>query len=335
MPYIVCPLSTFFLSLFHLLYQAVSFLLIILLQKDYLGYTYIKYKKRDIVTREREGEVLMLGLTVLESWFPILSIVAMSYVGAMHTYMYSLIIAFFFYMALMYKRDRFKELKNKAAYKDLLLTTFWITFIFTLVFLGMQYTTAGNMAVIIFLQVLFSYLYFNVFGKEKMHTIHLIGAIIMGLGALIILFPADFSFNKGDWLILVSAAVAPIVNLYQKRARTYCSAETILGFRTVVGFPFVALMAYVLEPSVSYENFILALPYMFLIAIFIYVISKIMWIEALNRISITKLSAMLALLPAMTLFFAYLYLDEIPEFRQIMGIIPVLLGGYLITKPIE
>ncbi|RLA57420.1 MAG: EamA family transporter, partial [Epsilonproteobacteria bacterium] len=68
---------------------------------------------------------------------------------------------------------------------------------------------------------------------------------------------------------------------------------------------------------------------------FIYVISKIMWIEALNRISITKLSAMLALLPAMTLFFAYLYLDEIPEFRQIMGIIPVLLGGYLITKPIE
>ena len=287
------------------------------------------------MTKEREGELLMLGLTVLESWFPILSIVAMSYVGALHTYMYSLIIAFFFYMAIMYKRDRFKELKNKAAYKDLLLTTFWITFIFTLIFIGMRYTTAGNMAVIVFLQVLFSYLYFNVFGKEKMDTLHLVGAVIMGVGALIILFPEDFAFNKGDWLILISAAAAPIVNLYQKRARAYCSAETILGFRTVVGFPFVALLAYFLEPAVSYENFMSALPYMFLIATGIYVAAKIMWIEALNRMSITKLSAMLALLPVMTLFFAYIYLDEVPEFRQIMGIIPVLVGGYLITKPVE
>lgn len=287
------------------------------------------------MTKEREGELLMLGLTILESWFPILSIVAMSYVGALHTYMYSLIIALFFYIAIMYKQKRFVELKNRAAYKDLLLTTFWITFIFTFIFIGMRYTTAGNMAVIVFLQVLFSYLYFNVFGKEKMETIHLIGAFIMGTGALIILFPENFEFNKGDWLILISAAAAPIVNLYQKRARVYCSSETILGFRTVVGLPFVVLLAYFLEPSVSYEDFMSALPYMFLIAVGIYVVSKIMWIEALNRMSITKLSAMLALLPVMTLFFAYLYLDEVPEFRQMMGIIPVLVGGYLITKPVE
>jgi len=287
------------------------------------------------MTKEREGEILMVGLSVLEAWFPILSIVAMSYVGAIHTYMYSLVIAFFFYMAIMYKRERFKELKNKAAYKDLLLTTFWITFIFTLIFIGLQYTTAGNMAVIIFLQVGFSYLYFNVLGKEKMNTIHLIGAIIMGVGALVILFPVDFAFNKGDWLILISAAAAPIVNLYQKRAREYCSAETILGFRTIVGFPFVALMAYILEPAVSYEDFMSALPYMFLIATGIYVTAKIMWIEALNRLTITKLSAMLALLPVFTLIFAYLYLDEVPELRQMMGIIPVLVGGYLITKPVK
>ena len=287
------------------------------------------------MTREREGELLMLGLTVLESWFPILSIVAMSYVGALHTYMYSLVIALFFYIAIMYKRKRFSELKNKAAYKDLLLTTFWITSIFTLIFIGMRYTTAGNMAVIVFLQVLFSYLYFNVLGKEKMDRLHLIGAIIMVLGALIILIPEDFTLNKGDMLILASAAMAPIVNLYQKRARVYCSAETILGFRTVVGLPFVALLAYLLEPSVSYENFMSALPYLFLIATGVYVAAKIMWIEALNRMSITKLSAMLALMPMMTLFFAYIYLDEVPDFRQLVGIVPVLVGGYLITKPVE
>jgi len=287
------------------------------------------------MTKEREGELLMIGLTVLEAWFPILSIVAMSYVGALHTYMYSLMIALVFYVVIMYKRKRFVELKNKAAYKDLLLTSFLITTIFVLIFIGMRYTTAGNMAVIVFLQVLFSYLYFNVLGKEKMHTIHLMGAIIMGVGALIILIPADFAFNKGDWLILLSTALAPILNLYQKRSRQYCSAETILGVRTIVGLPFVALLAYLLEPAVNFENFMLALPYIFIIATAVFVASKVMWIEALNRISITKLSAMLAILPVMTLFFAYLYLDEIPTTAQIVGIVPVIIGGYLITKPIQ
>lgn len=292
-------------------------------------------KKGKPVTKEREGELLMLGLSVLESWFPILSIVAMSYVGALHTYMYSLIVALVFFLAIMYQRKRFCELKYKAAYKDLLLTTFWITLIFTLIFIGMRYTTAGNMAVIVFLQVLFSYLYFNVLGHERMEKIHLAGAVIMTLGALIILIPDDFALNKGDLLILASAAMAPIVNLYQKRAREHCSAETILGFRTLVGLPFVALMAYLFEPAVNLEAFISALPYIFLIAMGVYVVSKIMWIEALNRIAITKLSAMLALLPVMTLFFAYVYLDEVPQIRQLAGIIPVLIGGYLITKPVK
>ena len=287
------------------------------------------------MTKEREGEILMVGLAILESWFPIFSIVSMSYIGALHTYTYSLLIALVFFIMIMFKRDRFKELKNKEAYKDLLLTSFWITSLFALIFIGMRYTTAGNMAVIIFLQLLFSYLYFNVFGKEKMHTLHVWGALIMGIGALIILIPKELTFNKGDLLILVAAAIAPFANLYQKRAREFCSSETILGFRTLVGLPFIALMAWAFEPAVRYDAFVSALPSLLFIGILIYVVSKIMWIEALHRTSITKLSAMLGLVPMMTLVFAYFYLHEVPELRQVLGIVPVLAGGYLLTKPVE
>jgi drug/metabolite transporter (DMT)-like permease len=286
------------------------------------------------MTKEREGEILMVGLAILESWFPIFSIVSMSYIGALHTYTYSLLIALAFFIIIMFKRDKFKELKNKEAYKDLLLTSFWITSLFALVFIGMRYTTAGNMAVIIFLQLLFSYLYFNVFGKEKMHSLHVWGAFIMGIGALIILIPDELTFNKGDLLILVAAAIAPLANLYQKRAREFCSSETILGFRTLVGLPFIALMAWAFEPAVRYDAFVSALPSLLFIGILIYVVSKIMWIEALHRTSITKLSAMMGLVPMMTLIFAYFYLNEVPELRQVLGIIPVLVGGYLLTKPL-
>ena len=277
----------------------------------------------------------MLGLAVIESWFPIFSISAMAYIGALHTYAYSLIIALVFFILLMYRGKKFQELKNKEAYKDLLLTSFWITVLFLLVFIGMQYTTAGNMAVIIFLQLLFAFLYFNVLGKEKMDTLHIVGATVMGLGALIILIPDELTFNKGDLIILLAAAIAPFANYYQKRARTYCSSETILGVRTVIGLPFILILAWIFEPKPSYDLVQAALPYLFFIGTFIYVLSKIMWIEALHRISITKVSAMLGLVPMMTLIFAYYYLHEVPELRQMLGIIPVLLGGYLLTKPVE
>ena len=76
------------------------------------------------MTREREGEVLMLGLTILESWFPILSIVAMSYVGAMHTYMYSLIIAFFSTWLLCTNVTALKSLKIEMPTKTYCLQPF-------------------------------------------------------------------------------------------------------------------------------------------------------------------------------------------------------------------
>jgi len=277
----------------------------------------------------------MLGLSVIESWFPILSIMSMAYIGALHTYTYSLIIALFFFLILMFKHKRFGELKNRTAYKDLLLTSFFITILFTLVFIGLRYTSAGNMAVIVFLQLLFAFFYFNILGKEKMDRLHLLGSIVMGVGAIVVLIPEELTLNKGDLFILAGAAIAPFANLYQKRARQFCSSETILTFRTVVGLPFIATLAYFLEPAVSYPAFKEALPYLLIIGIAVYVVSKIMWIEALHRVSITKVSAMMGLVPLMTIVFAFLFLDESPSIRQALGLIPILIGGYILTRPIK
>ncbi len=287
------------------------------------------------MTKEREGELLMVGLALLESWFPILSIVAISHVGALHTYALSLLVSLLFFIIIMYKKALFSELKNINAYRDLLLTSFWITTMFAFVFLGMQYTTAGNMSVIIFLQLLFSYLYFNVLGSDKMDMIHTFGAFIMGIGAIVILFPKALVLNKGDLFILIAAAMAPIANFYSKRTRKHCASETILGFRTLFALPVIGLLAWIFEPSISYDGFVSALPHVVLIGFLIFGVSKIMWMEALHRTSITKISAMMALVPMLTLLFAYLYLGEVPEFRQLLGIVPVLVGGYLLTKPIK
>ncbi|PHR53931.1 MAG: EamA family transporter [Arcobacter sp.] len=287
------------------------------------------------MTKEREGELFMLGVSVFESWFPILSIISLSAIGALHTYALALLTSLVFFFFIIVKKKLFKELKNKEAYQPLILTSFWITVLFILIFLGMRYTTAGNVSVIIFLQLFFSYVYFHILGKEKIDFLHALGAFIMGIGAIIVLFPDTLEFNKGDWLILIAAAIAPIANLYSQRARRFCSSELILGFRTLFALPIISFLAWYFEPELSINKLKIALPYILIIGLFIFGLSKIFWMEALHRISITKVSAMVALVPVLTLCFAYLYLGEVPEFRQMIGVFPILIGGYLLTKPLK
>jgi len=282
---------------------------------------------------ERKGEIYMLLLSLLESWFPIFSLFSIALVGAMFSFAFSVTIATFIFLSLVLYQKKFSELLRKDARKDLLLTTFFINLLFLLAFTGLQYTTAGNMAVIIFMQLFFAYLYFNVFGDHKLSVIHTVGAVIMAVGALLVLIPDDLTLNKGDLIIFIAAALAPFANLYQKRARTYVSSETILAFRNLVALPVLFAIAFITEPFPSQENLIKALPYILAIGFLVLGLSKILYIEALHRISITKVSAMLALIPLFTLIFAYFTLHEVPNLRQILGIIPILIGGYFITKP--
>lgn len=275
----------------------------------------------------------MLLLSLIESWFPILSLFSIPLIGAIYSYTLSIFIATVIFLTLVVYQQKVPELFQRNALKDLLLTTLFINLLFVLVFIGLQYTTAGNMAVIIFLQLLFAYLYFNVFGSDRLSPMHTAGAVVMGIGALTVLIPDDLSFNRGDLIILIAAAIAPFANLYQKRARGFVSSETILAFRNVVALPVILLLAYLSEPLPTKVNLIEAAPYILVIGLLVFGLAKVLWIEALHRISITKVSAMLALPPLFTLIFAYFILDEVPGIRQMLGIIPILIGGYLITKP--
>ena len=287
------------------------------------------------MTRQREGELYALILSVLESWFPILSLFAIRAVGALNTYFFVVLVATAVLMIVLKAKEGYRGLVDRAAMPDLLWTSFYITTLFTLIFLGLRYTTAGNMAVILTLQLLFSYLYFNLFGSEKLNALHTFAAFLMGTGAVVILFPESYRFNPGDLLVLIAAAIAPLANYYQKRARARVSSLTILTFRNLAALPFLFVAALLLEGLPTGGALMTALPYIAAVALLVYVLAKVLWIEALHRIGITKLSALIALIPLFTLLFAYPLLHEVPSPRQLLGIVPVLVGAFLITRPTE
>ena len=284
--------------------------------------------------RERSGELFLLTFSFFESWFPIVTILALQHITPILAYTITLIFSLISFAIIMLVKNRFRELIQWSAYKDLLLTAFFMSLMFACIYIGLSYTTAGNMAVLIFLQFFFSFIYFNLLGGENFSVLHLTGAFLMAAGAIIILFPEQLIWNQGDLLILLAAALAPIANVYQKRARQQVSSETVLAFRTLAALPLLFALTLVFEPAPESHEIVAALPYLAISGIMIMGLSKIFWVEAIHRISITKASAMAAFVPVFTLLFAYLVLDEVPDLQQLFGVFPVLFGGYLITRKI-
>ena len=61
--------------------------------------------------------------------------------------------------------------------------------------------------------------------------------------------------------------------------------------------------------------------------------SKVIWIESIHRIRISKTISLSSVSPSFTLFFAFLILGDIPTVWQLIGIVPMLLGVYVLTRP--
>jgi len=283
-------------------------------------------------SNDQKGEFYTLIMTLIEAWFPIFAFFSVAALGGLHAYFYSLLIAVIFLLFWWLFRGKRHEIRKRSAYKNLALTSLYITSLFALTFVGLQYTSATNVAIILFLQILFSYLFLGKKQGESLNRQQTFGAALMTVGAVLVLFSGTWQVNVGDVLVLLAAMIAPIANTYQKKARAQVSSETILLVRSVIALPFLLFLAYLFEDSPTWQKIQQQLHWLLLTGFLVFFVAKILWVEAIYLLPITKVNALYAFAPLMTMGLAYIVLQEVPSWWQAMGVLPILLGGYFITR---
>jgi len=285
--------------------------------------------------KERQGEYFLLAEEFLWGWFPIVTLLCYRHVAPLWTMALTILISTLVFGLTIFCQGQGQELSRRAAWPDLAWSSLFIALLFLLLFGGLSRTTAGNAALILFLQVFFSYLYFNLFRQETMAPAHTGGMVLLCLGAVLVLFPGKMALNLGDLLVLMAAMLAPVANRYQQRARRHVSATTLLFFRNLASLPLLFLLAWLFAPLPAGDDLAATWWLLAINGVFLMGLSKIFWIEGLHRLSITKMSALTALSPLFTMAFAWPVLGEVPGFWQIMGALPILAGGLLITRRSE
>jgi RarD protein len=203
---------------------------------------------------------------------------------------------------------------------------------------GMQYTTASNTGWIIgIVPVIMAIMGYLIY-KERMSTIQLMGAVIAFSGLLVLISKGDLSSvnfisNFGDLLVLGSAFTWSIYSFYGRKVTlNYPPSLTIL-------YLFITMFV-LLSPVTISQNFINSLSVLstvdwsalLFLGIFCSGVAYVIWAEAMNELPANRVGAFLYLEPFVTVFTAWLLLNEQITLLMMASGIVIIIGVIMVNR---
>ena len=288
------------------------------------------------LSRTRTGELYVFFEAILWSLFPVLSRFSVQSFPPLFTAGLSTLISSLFFAGVLTFKKEWHELGVRAAWKDILLVTLYIGVVFyAILFIGLRYTTAGNASIMALMEVFFSFSILGVFLRhEYVRLRQVIGAICMVGGALLVLLPKTAGWHGGDILIALGTIFTPLGNRYAQRAREKVSSECIMFVRSMVSGIVLLILSVFVEPLTTIQNIPsgMTLTVFLLNGFLVLGYSKLLWVEAVYLIPISKAISLASIAPFFTFLFAYLLLGEQMSLWQMASLFPILLGVYLLTR---
>lgn len=285
------------------------------------------------LSRERQGEFFIFIGSILWGLFPVITVLSYNKLSPIVSLSISTFFASIFFALALSVKKKWHEVKNLSALKNILGVALFSGILYYLFyFFALSYASAGNISIIALTEVFFSYLFFHVLRKDSFPTQHMAGVLLMILGAFIVFYPSLKEFRGGEILMLMGASIAPFGNFFAQRARKKVGSESILFIRSIISAVAILLLAFIFKVNFSYANLKDSLFFLIVNGILLLGLSKIMWLEGIHRITVTKSNALGFVSPLLTLFFAWIFLKNVPTVWQLLSIIPMFLGVILLGK---
>ena len=283
--------------------------------------------------KELQGEGFILGGALLWGLFPVITVLSYSKLSPLISLSLSMMFAALFFSVILTIKKKWKEIANVSSFKDILYATFFIGILYyVFYFLCLTKTSPGNASIVALTEVFFSFLLFHVFKKDFIPKAHIFGAILMVLGALVVLYPNIEKPQIGDFFVMAAAFFAPFGNFFQQKARKTTSSEGILFIRCFVSSITIFMLSLLLKVPFSWQHLQDSLWVFIVNGVLILGLSKIFWLEGIHRISVTKAVALESISPLLTLTFAWIFIKTHPTIWQLLAFVPMFFGILLLSK---
>lgn len=283
--------------------------------------------------REREGELCILTEAVLYGLFPVVLLLTYRSIHPLYTGAISTLLAAVVFAVFVHAKSEWHQVFLWRAWPDYLRTSLFLGIGFHgLIFLGTSLTTANNAAIILLSESFFTMLILHLWGKESVKRTEIIGSFLTVLGASLVIFPGELKANRGDLILFFATTLPPIGNYYAQRVRKIVSTTSILFVRSVLSGLTLLLISLFALPLPSAHELSSGFLYLFVNGIFLLGLSKILWVEGIHRLTLSKAVGLSCCYPFFTLIFSYLLLGETPSWWQLASLPLILLGVRTLTQ---
>lgn len=287
-------------------------------------------------SKKAVAEISLIFSIIIASLFPVLTIIV--YRGSLSplatmTGCY-LVAALFFAVLLTVQKKWKKNLKKVSALKDVFIANLIIAIIVQfLFFISLKYTSAQNYSLLGLTEVAFSFFIVGFISKkEPISRSHLFGAMLMLFSAGLIFLRDLSALNVGDALILIAVIIAPIGNIFTKRALHQISLPYLLFLRSLTAFIVFFIASLIFEGPISSADLMQSFPYFLFSGLVYFGVRKMIFLFACKKISVTHAISFNSLKPVFVFIFAWLLLGEAPSWVQLVAIIPSFIGLHILSR---
>lgn len=210
----------------------------------------------------------------------------------------------------------------------------------TLVYIGLHYTTSINASLMNSSTPIMIYILSFIFLKEKLSKYQLIGTVLSLSGVAFIIMGGsftrivDFTFNKGDLIVIAAVLCWSIYSLLIKQYATRLPGQSTflvtIGLGAMMLFPFSLYETLSSATAIHWEwSTFAAILY---VGIFASIIAFLCWNSGVIQLGANKASIYLNFIPVFASIFAVLFLDEKLHSFQLIGGLAVVAGVILSGK---
>ncbi len=285
------------------------------------------------LSEERKGEVCIFFEAILWGIFPLLTFMSLSTLGPLFSGGLSQLLSLFVIAPFAIKHKTFPNVLRREVVKPVILSAILIGAIFySLLFIAGKYEDPVTIGILLLFEVPATYLVLLLFGKERVRCTQVIGSILVLIASFMVIYKEDFSLRLTSFLVIIAVFFPPMGNYYSKIAREFVSASVLLFVRGTLSTIFILIFAVLFEELPTSNDLKSSLAFIVPNGLLVFGVSKILWVEGIYRIPISKAISINSMFPIVTMLACYLFLGLNPSYSQLLALIPGILGVYLLTR---
>lgn len=291
----------------------------------------------EISSKEKRKIEWLIFFEKILSWlFPVLTVIAYtstSLSGIYALWLGSLLAAWVFALIVTIEKWWRQHITKRVMY-DMLIGILCIGILYHgLYFTALEYSSPNNVALINQLQIVCTFLIiWFLRKKEPVSATHFWWSLLMMIGAIFLLYDGWFIINRGDMYILLACVIAPIWNVYQKRALHSLSIPLVMFWRSLISWIVLCIWAYIFLWGISFSTIGDNMLYLLFTGIIYLVGTKIVWMLTIKKISVTHAISFTAVGPIIVFFFSRLLLGDTATLKQIISAIVITIGLFVMLQ---